>query len=114
MWANNETGVIFPLTRIAQIVKTSGAVLHTDAVQAVGKIPIDVRRLPVDLLTFSGHKIHGPKGVGVLYVRKGTKINPLILEGTRRLENARVRRMCRASWGLVRPRNLRNSTCQRK
>jgi len=81
MWANNETGVIFPMEEIAEIVKQSGCVLHTDAVQAVGKLPIDVTKTPVDILSLSGHKIHAPKGVGVLYIRKGTRVNPLLLGG---------------------------------
>ena len=81
MWANNETGVLFPIERIAEIVKSRGAVFHTDAVQAAGKLPIDVSRVPIDLLTISGHKLHAPKGVGALYVRKGTKLVPLIIGG---------------------------------
>lgn len=81
MWANNETGVLFPIKKIAEIVKSKGAVFHTDAVQAVGKVPIDLSKIPIDLLSLSSHKIHGPKGVGALYVRKGTKINPLIIGG---------------------------------
>jgi len=81
MWANNETGVIFPIEEIARIVKSRGAVLHTDAVQAVGKIPIDLAKLPVDLLSLSGHKLHGPKGIGALFVRKRTKLVPLIMGG---------------------------------
>ena len=81
MWANNETGVIFPVAKIAEMVKAKGAVFHTDAVQAAGKVPIDMRKVPADLLTISGHKLHAPKGVGALYVRKGTKLTPLIIGG---------------------------------
>ena len=81
MWANNESGVIFPIEKISQIVKESGAVFHTDAVQAVGKIPIDLSKIDVDMLSLSGHKIHGPKGVGALYVRKGTKFSPFLIGG---------------------------------
>ena len=81
MWANNETGVVFPLEEMASIVKGAGGVMHTDAVQAVGKVPVNVRDVPVDLLSFSGHKLHAPKGVGVLYVRKGTKMKPFMIGG---------------------------------
>ena len=81
MWANNETGVVFPIDRIARIVKDAGGVLHTDAVQAAGKIPIDVSKTPVDLLSISGHKLHAPKGIGALYIRKGTKLKPFLLGG---------------------------------
>lgn len=81
MWANNETGVIFPIPEIAELVKAAGGVMHTDAVQAVGKLPIDVRRAPVDLLALSGHKLHAPKGVGALYIRKGTRVRSLLLGG---------------------------------
>jgi cysteine desulfurase len=81
MWANNETGVIFPINEIAKMVKVSGGVMHTDAVQAVGKLPIDVKKIPIDMLSISGHKLHAPKGIGVLYVRKGTRLQPFMLGG---------------------------------
>jgi cysteine desulfurase len=81
MWANNETGVIFPIERIAEITSSRGALLHVDAVQAAGKIPIDLEKTRVDLLTLSGHKIHAPKGVGLLFVRRKTPFHSLIIGG---------------------------------
>jgi cysteine desulfurase len=81
MYANNETGVIFPIEKVAKLVADSGAVFHTDAVQAVGKIPLNLSKSSIDLLSLSGHKLHGPKGVGVLYVRKGTRLSPFMLGG---------------------------------
>ena len=81
MWANNETGVLFPIERIAELCKEHGAILHTDAVQVAGKIPVDVKKVPVDMLSMSGHKFHAPKGIGILYVRKGTKLKPFMLGG---------------------------------
>lgn len=81
MWANNETGVIFPIDEIARIVREKGIVFHTDAVQAAGKVPVDVQKTPVDMLSLSGHKVHAPKGVGVLYVRKKTKFSPFLIGG---------------------------------
>jgi cysteine desulfurase len=81
MYANNETGVIFPIDKITQIVKAKGAIFHTDAVQAVGKIPLNLDESNIDLLSLSGHKLHAPKGVGVLYIRKGTRISPFIIGG---------------------------------
>lgn len=81
MYANNETGVVFPLDEIAAICKEQGAILHTDAVQVAGKIPVDVKKTPVDLLAMSGHKFHAPKGVGIFYVRRGTKVKPFLLGG---------------------------------
>ena len=87
MWANNETGTVFPIAKVAEIAKEAGATIHTDAVQAAGKIQIDVQKVPVDMLSISGHKFHAPKGIGILYVRKGTKFKPFMLGGHQ--ENAR-------------------------
>jgi cysteine desulfurase len=81
MWANNETGVIFPVEEAARLARERGILFHTDAVQAVGKIPIDLGSSAVDMLSLSGHKLHAPKGVGVLYVRKGTKFAPFLVGG---------------------------------
>jgi cysteine desulfurase len=81
MWANNETGVIFPVEEVAAMARANGVVFHTDAVQAVGKIPVNLAETPVDLLSLSGHKVHAPKGIGVLYVRRGTKLAPFIIGG---------------------------------
>ncbi|MCH5277670.1 MAG: cysteine desulfurase NifS [Desulfovibrionaceae bacterium] len=81
MYANNETGTIFPMRDIARIVKEKGAQLHVDAVQAVGKEPIDLGELPIDYLALSGHKLHAPKGIGVLYVRRGTRFRPYLRGG---------------------------------
>ena len=81
MTANNETGLIFPIQELAEYTKEQGVLFHTDAVQAIGKIPVDVQRIPVDFLTFSAHKFHGPKGVGGLYIRKGVKLTPLLHGG---------------------------------
>jgi cysteine desulfurase len=81
MYANNETGVIFPIEKIAEIVKEKGIPFHTDAVQTVGKIPINLKKLAIDMLSLSGHKLHAPKGIGVLYIRKGTKFSPFLIGG---------------------------------
>ncbi len=81
MWANNETGTVFPIEKIAEICREHGATFHTDAVQVAGKIPVDVRKVPVDMLSMSGHKFHAPKGIGLLYVRRGTKVKPFMLGG---------------------------------
>jgi len=81
MYANNETGTVFPIEEIAELVTNKGVVFHTDAVQAVGKIPLNLSNSNIDLLSLSGHKLHAPKGVGVLYVRKGTRLSPFMLGG---------------------------------
>ena len=81
MHANNEIGTIQPIGKISRIAKEAGTLLHTDAVQSFGKIPVNVDELGVDLLTISAHKVYGPKGVGALYIRKGTRIQPLIFGG---------------------------------
>jgi cysteine desulfurase len=81
MWANNETGVLFPIEEAAEICRSKGTLFHTDAVQAVGKIDIDLGRAPISLLSLSGHKLHAPKGVAALYVNRRTKFNPYLLGG---------------------------------
>jgi cysteine desulfurase len=81
MFANNETGVIFPIEQIGEIVKSKGVPFHVDAVQAAGKLAIDVKNSPVDLMTVSAHKFHGPKGIGALYVRRGIPFPPFIIGG---------------------------------
>lgn len=81
MLANNEIGTIEPLYEIAEICRKHRVIIHTDAVQAFGSVPIDVKEMKVDLLSLSGHKFYGPKGIGVLYIRKGIKIEPFIIGG---------------------------------
>lgn len=81
MYANNETGVVFPIEEAALLVKKKGALFHTDAVQAVGKIPLNLADSSIDMLSISGHKLHAPKGVGVLYVRRGTPFRPFLVGG---------------------------------
>ncbi len=81
MYANNESGVIFPINKIAEIVKSKGAIFHTDAVQAAAKLDLDVKKLPADMLSISGHKMHAPKGVAALYVKKGTRFSPYMIGG---------------------------------
>jgi cysteine desulfurase len=81
MWANNETGTIFPVEKMAEMASGAGVMFHTDAVQAVGKIPIDLKNTKIDMLSLSGHKLHAPKGIGALYVRRGLRFRPLLRGG---------------------------------
>jgi cysteine desulfurase len=81
MWANNETGTIFPVAELAELAHEAGALFHTDAVQAAGRIPTDLKATEIDMLSLSAHKFHGPKGIGALYIRKGLRFNPLIRGG---------------------------------
>ena len=81
MWANNETGTLFPVEEMAALAHEKGIMFHTDAVQAVGKLPIDLKTTKIDMLSLSGHKLHAPKGIGVLYVRRNTRFRPLLRGG---------------------------------
>ena len=81
MWANNETGTLFPVEEMAEMAHQRGILFHTDAVQAVGKLPIDLKTTRIDMLSCSGHKLHAPKGIGVLYVRRNTRFRPLLRGG---------------------------------
>ena len=81
MWANNETGNIQPVEKLAELAHKQGALFHTDAVQAVGKVPMNLSNMNIDMLSLSGHKLHAPKGVGVLYVKKGVRFRPFIVGG---------------------------------
>ncbi len=81
MWANNETGTLFPVKDMAEMAHAAGVMFHTDAVQAVGKLPLDLKNSKIDMLSLSGHKLHAPKGIGVLYLRRGTRFRPLLRGG---------------------------------
>ena len=81
MWANNETGTLFPVLEMAELARAAGVMFHTDAVQAVGKVAIDLKNSAIDMLSVSGHKLHAPKGIGVLYLRRGTRFRPLLRGG---------------------------------
>ncbi|PJG53467.1 cysteine desulfurase NifS [Bradyrhizobium forestalis] len=82
MWANNETGTMFPVRFLAGLTREAGALFHTDAVQAIGKVRVNLKDSAIDMLSLSGHKLHGPKGIGALYLRTGTKFRPLICGGS--------------------------------
>lgn len=123
MWANNETGVIQPVAEIAKIAAEADVYFHTDAIQAAGKVPIDVKEAGCDLLSISGHKIHGPQGIGALYVRKGTLLQPMLYGG--RHERSRragtenvpellglVRRRSWRSWGLKMAAWITYASCE--
>jgi len=81
MWANNETGTLFPVLKMAEMANRAGVMFHTDAVQAVGKLPIDLKSSKIDMLSLSGHKLHAPKGIGVLYLRRNTRFRPFLRGG---------------------------------
>jgi len=81
MWANNETGTLFPVLEMAELANAAGVMFHSDAVQAVGKIPMDLKTSKIDMLSISGHKLHAPKGIGVLYLRRGVRFRPLLRGG---------------------------------
>ena len=81
MWANNETGNIQPVIELGELARKNGALFHTDAVQAVGKVPMNLAELPIDMLSLSGHKFHAPKGIGALYVKRGVRVHPYIIGG---------------------------------
>ena len=81
MWANNESGTLFPVEEMAEMARSAGVMFHTDAVQAVGKLPIDLKETGIDMLSLSGHKLHAPKGIGVLYLRRGVRFRPLLRGG---------------------------------
>ena len=82
MWANNETGVLFPVEEIAEFCKLKGVLFHTDAVQVIGKIPVDLKKNKIDMLSIAGHKLHAPKGIGALYIRRRTRFSPMFVGGS--------------------------------
>jgi cysteine desulfurase len=108
MMANNEIGTVEPIEEIAKICREKKVLFHTDAVQAGGSIPVDVKALGVDMLSLSGHKLHAPKGVGLLYIRKGTQISNFMDGGAQRETSGPEPRICLISSGLPRLSNLRS------
>ena len=117
MYANNEIGVIQPIAEIGKIAKEKGVFFHTDAVQAVGKIPVDVQKDNIDLLSISAHKMYGPKGVGALYVRRRIRACNLLPSSTAAGTSAacvRARSTCRASSDSARPASFARTKWRRK
>ena len=105
MLANNETGVLQPMEAIGKIAADAGAFFHIDAVQGAGKVAFDVRRFGCHLLSISAHKMHGPKGVGAMFVRRGTPLEPLLVGGSHERRRAPAPRTCPASSAWARPRS---------
>jgi len=106
MHSNNETGVLFPIASVGRICQERGVTFHTDAVQSFGKIPLDVETLHVDLLSVSGHKLHGPKGIGALFIRRGTRMQPLLFGGTQERSRRAGTEHVAAAVGLARATEL--------
>ena len=107
MTANNEIGTIEPIAELAKVCKDHGVLFHTDAVQAIGSVKIDVKAMGIDMLSLSGHKFHAPKGIGALYLRKGVRIQRLINGGARSATSARAPRIWPPSWASERPSSWR-------
>ncbi len=106
MHGNNETGVLFPIACVGRVCRERGVTFHTDAVQSFGKVPLDVEALRVDLLSLSGHKIHGPKGIGALFIRHGTRMQPLLYGGTQERWRRAGTENVAAAVGLARATEL--------
>lgn len=109
MYANNEVGTVQPIREIGELARSRGILFHVDAVQALGAIPISLRELPVDLMSFSAHKINGPQGIGALYVRRGVHLAPRLHGGFKRKNAARARKTWRASPDSPKPSKLRRN-----
>ena len=109
MHSNNETGVLQPVTELAALARAAGALVHTDAAQSVGKVPVSVGDLDVDLLTVAGHKLYAPKGIGALYVRKGTPLDPSCAAAARNAASDRVPKTWLRLSALAPPVQSRNA-----
>lgn len=112
MWANNETGVLFPVIEMAAMAQEYGALFHCDAVQVVGKIPLDIGRTQIDMLSCSAHKLHGPKGVGCLYLRRGTRFVRCCAAAIRSADAAPGRKTSPGLSAWAQPANWRRSICR--